>query len=220
MKKTSLLFLVLCTSVISCSKKTSEPAPDPNSPTTAADTYYPATQGSYWIYQNYQIDSTGEYELPGTDSVVVSKDSVINGKTYAILAGTDKIFSTQWKVLSCVRDSSGYALNTNGYPRFSSVDLRDTLAVLYDIVEPPIDTFLIYKYYMAGPPASIHVPAGDFTVLNGIQEVTDVRTKIKKPYSNCYAKGVGLVLSQSSYQYQMLQGIYFEKRLVRYYIHP
>lgn len=208
---------LLC--VFSCTKKKEDQDPSP-----AVNPYYQAFKGNYWIYDTYKIDTaaypSGEM-LQGRDSVVVSGDTLINGKHYAVFSGTNSPFYSQWRVLDIIRDSSGCIVNNYGDVIFSSANnSSDVLSTRFLLIpgqnEP--DTFMIFKWFMQGPPKVIQVPAGSFTVLKGVKRNIEVRDEITTDYDNCYAPGVGLVLSQSSWQYLMRLGIYYERRLVRYHV--
>lgn len=201
--------------LFSCKKNKEEQDP---SPTT--NPYYQSSKGDYWVYNTYKIDTGSDTEeLIKTDSVVVSGDTLINGKRYTVYSGTWP-FSSQWRELNILRDSSGCLVDNNGVVQFSSKNTSDTLSTSYVItgLESEPDTFIVFKWFMEGPSKVIDVPAGSFTVLNGIQKLTEPNSGVTTKFSHCYAPGVGLVLSQISYEYQIRAGIYYEQRLIRYHI--
>ncbi|MDB5258165.1 MAG: hypothetical protein JWM14_2860 [Chitinophagaceae bacterium] len=216
MKKASI-FLMALLCVFSCTKKKEDQDPSP-----AVNPYFHPEAGNYWVYKSYKIDSFSTQELPGMDIVTVSGDTLIQGKRYAVFSGTQSPFYSQWRVMDILRDSSGCIVDQNGVIRFSSANnIGDTLSTSYIFTgnENQRDTFIVFKWFMAASPRSIHVPAGFFTVLNGMCKLTEIHNGgVTINYSHCYAAGVGLVMSQDSWEYQMKQGIYYERRLVSYHV--
>jgi hypothetical protein len=43
--------------------------------------YFPTTEGSWWIFNSYESDSTGIWHFTGRDSVYMGPDTIIEGKT-------------------------------------------------------------------------------------------------------------------------------------------
>ncbi len=218
MKKASIFLMALICLIISCTKNKENQDPSP-----IANPYYQAVKGNYWIYDVYKIDTAngGSETLVGTDSVVVSGDTLIDDKRYAVFSGTDLPFSSQWRALRILRDSSGCLVDNNGVVKFSSANnVGDTLSTSYIITgsSSAPDTFIVFKWFMAAPPTLINVPAGSFTVLNGMQKLTEPHSGVTISFPHCYARNVGLVMSQNTWEYQIRLGIYYEKRLVRYHI--
>jgi hypothetical protein len=210
MKKMYLL-ITMATFLWSCQK-------DNETPTQVS--YLPLKIGNYWIYQYVQIDTSGiETILPKTDSIVISRDTIINHKKYYVLEGTNYPFtySGYWGVVDILRDSSGYVVNQNGFIRFAVNDFSETLA--YRAVVQDNDTLYIASSQMVPVSEAVTVPAGIFNVLNYKTKIVATMDTpgVKYPrYLNCYyAKGVGNILY--TYFYFASPKIY-EKRLVRYNI--
>ncbi|MDF3029072.1 MAG: hypothetical protein K0S23_3379 [Fluviicola sp.] len=114
--KKILALTILSLAVLSCKKDKIEPAePQPSNPSYA----HISTTGSYWVYDWYEVDSTGnETLIPAwKDTIRIVGDSTINGKIFQHYKGT------QWNspIEYYMRDSSGYVVNTNGKISYSYV---------------------------------------------------------------------------------------------------
>lgn len=71
--------------VVAISMLLSSCSDDSNGPSTKGD-MLPLTNGTYWLYDNYEIDSNGvAYKIDGYDSVVVAGTSTIMEKTASIV---------------------------------------------------------------------------------------------------------------------------------------
>lgn len=186
--------------------------------TTTKVSYLPLEIGNYWIYQYIEIDTSGnESAMPQIDSVVISRDTIINHKKYYVFEGTNYPYTYRgyWGIVDILRDSSGYIVNQNGFIRFAENDFTDTLACKVESHENEI--LYTITYQMVKTNNAITIPAGTFGVLNYKGTVvTSLNTPgINYPrYLNCYyAKEVGNVL----YTYFYINSPkYFEKRLLRY----
>jgi flagellar hook protein FlgE len=153
MKHTTFLAMALLALLaLACKKESNEPDPV----ATAAD-YYMLKTGNYWIYEGYQIDSTGVAVSTGEfDSAYIEKDSVINGYTYYKLV--EQPFGLGIPVAVFLRDSSGYLVDTAGIRHASETNFTDTLYVDNDLPE-------LYTAFMmmTGRDSVVTVPAGNFT---------------------------------------------------------
>lgn len=181
--------------------------------------YLPLEIGNYWIYQHYNIDSLGnETQVDRMDSVLISKDTMINDLQYYVLEGSS--FPTNngiWGPIDFLRDSSGYVVNFQGKIRFSEDNFVDTL--VFDNRIYGEDTVYTSSYKMENTAMQVSVPAGEFEVLNfkGTLYTPHNHPRIANPrYLNTYySKNVGKVLSTYFY----IHSLYIsEKRLVRYYV--
>lgn len=188
--------------------------------------YFPLETGNSWVYKNYEIDSVGnETDLNIMDSVVVTRDTLINGNLYYVLEGTnyplniDPFTGENWSTLAILRDSSGYLVNHKGEIMLSVDNFTDTLFM--QMATNGEDTIHTITYQMEKPDELINVPAGKFEVINFKGTVYNLsphkNPAIKNPrYINYYyANNVGKVLQTYFY----LNGTStFEKRLVRYHL--
>jgi len=183
--------------------------------------YLPLSIGNYWIYKDFKIDSSGnETANSSLDSVIITRDTIINRKKYYVLEGEYYPFNSGvWGIIDILRDSSGYIVNPNGTIQFSENDFKDTIA--YNITTNMYngDTLVVTTYQMEKPDNIMMVPAGNFEVLNYKGTVT---TSMDTPgieyprYLNTYyAEGVGKIL----YTYFYIAGsAIYEKRLLRYHV--
>jgi len=197
--------------VMSCEKN------DPVAEQSAG--FLPLQIGNYWIYQHVDIDSLhNETFRDYTDSVSISRDTLINGNQYFILEGTNYPASRgQWEILDILRDSMGYIINQKGIIRFAENNFTDILASKTEVHQE--DTLFILNYKMESMENSCQVPAGQYEVLNYKGTVSyhvDIPGIQNPRYLNTYyADGVGKVLQ--SYFY-FSSPVISEKRLLRYKI--
>jgi len=209
-----LFFLgILSLLFVQCNDESSEPE------VKTAESYLPLAVGNYWIYENCRIDSLGnETKLSQIDTVIITKDTLINNKKYFVFEGTHYP-SSEKLILSIKRDSIGFLVNEKGSITFSIDNFTDTLYSSIIIHEG--DTLLMSDYKMENPGISIEVPAGIFSnVLNfkGFRYTIEngIIIKDKKPLNNYYAKGVGKI--NSNFFYQSQDYIQYERRLIKYHI--
>jgi hypothetical protein len=211
MRKLFFLGLIL-TLLASCDKDDSNSIIDP----VETKDYFPLKIGNYWIYKHYDIDSIGNVtERNRTDSVIISRDSIINSNQYFILEGTNYPFNSKWGIVDILRDSSGYLVNEKGKIKFSVDNFTDTLVSKVELHEG--DTIYSLTFRMEKLTNPITVPAGEFEVLNFKGTVkTPLQipgTKNPRYMNNLFAENVGKVLETYFY----LGGpLISEKRLVRY----
>jgi len=199
----------------SCDKEDSNPIIEPIDKAN----YFPLEIGNYWIYEHFDLDSLGnETERNRTDSVILSRDTIINGNQYFILEGTNYPFNGgRWGIVDILRDSSGYIVNEKGQIRFSADNFSDTLASKVEVFND--DTLYTLTYQMEIVSNPVTVPAGEFEVLNFKGTVTTPqkipRTQNPRFMDNLYSKNVGKVLQSYFYLHSPFIS---EKRLVRYNI--
>lgn len=132
MYKTLLLAFVLSV-IISCKKDVLV--------IQSIENYSRLAVGNYWIYDVYYTNSGGSPSYVGTDSIVISHDTLIRNNTYSIIEGTD-YGSSNWGILNIVRDSSNYLVNHLGDIMLSTVDFQHVLRH-YAFVPNPNDTIYI-----------------------------------------------------------------------------
>jgi hypothetical protein len=208
--------------IFSACKKKDEPAPSSDEKLIVRDNaYYPLAIGNYWVYEHYQVLKTGEENKLhpiDRDSIAVSRDTLINGKKYAVLEGKNSPFTYASSVIDCVRDSAGYLINSHHDILFSSVNFTDTLGRFYN--DDTINKFIYSSvWWMDQIEQTLQVPAGTFDCIvkktrrgYNFYERQDERSEV---WRSCYAKGIGPVMLEYNYQYAI--GISKnEKRLVRY----
>lgn len=210
MKKFFLFISLTSVAFVSC-KKDKDAEPEAPVTATTPTSGMPFTTGSYWIYEKINIDTNGVETSAGgaLDSVYISNDSVINGKTYSVFVGS----YVNPASLNFRRDSLGYIVDESGRIQYASTNFTDTLSTFtvpgyYD------------AYYMMNQPASpLTVPAGTFNV-------KDFRGTVTATYSGYtgtnpryihyyYSDGVGQV---KQVQFFVNAQDYIGWRLVRYYI--
>jgi hypothetical protein len=218
----SLLSLLAVVLLLSACKKDVEkdpiiPDPEPEPPAV----YMPLTHGSYWVYDHYRIDTTGEETFQNkSDSLVIQRDSIVNGVSYVVLEGKTFIQGSEWRVIDLLRDSADCVVNLRGIPLFASENYVDTLFVDKLINPTTFDTIYTAYYMMSTTPESVHVPAGTFDVINSLGMIT---TYFENPYQienprqmpRLYAENVGLVMDTYFF---MHAPFHYERRLVRYHI--
>ena len=206
MKKLLLLFtLLLCISACKKDDKITNFYPP-----AVTHHYSPLTVGSYWIYEHFDLDTNGvETANSQTDSVYVSRDTVIGGKTYAIVVGSYFNPYTEY----FFRDSAGDILSEAGSVNLWANNFTDTLQTY----NSPPDW---YGHIMMHQPSSpVITPAGTFNCID--RRATTYITMSGYPwdsprYSHCYySEGVGMVYE--TFFYLMSPG-YIGRLLLRYHI--
>lgn len=212
-KLVAIAFVVI--TISSCQKH--DPAPDE---TSLKSVYLPLTVGNYWIYEHFEVESNGnETKLSFQDSLVITKDTLINGYKYFVLEGVKYPFTNQWSVIDIIRDSSKYLVNHDGKTLFSENNFTDTLYQFVDLFNN-VDTVYSVFYMMQKPDNSVTVSAGTFDVLNFngfLKLFYPSNTGVDIVYENLktyYAPGVGRVLI--SYKWYSNREKKIERRLVRY----
>ena len=181
--------------------------------------YYPLEIGNYWVYENYQIKPSGE-EILGSfvDSIVINRDTIINGNVHYIMEGKKlPLYASTWSIIDIVRDSSGYIVNHEGMKRFAYDNYSD---ILVDYVKfEGSDTMYTLTYKMEQPEFQVSVPAGTFDVVNyqGTVISYNAPSSIPNPrYNNNYfVENIGKI--HESWHYFHSPDVN-EKRLVRYHI--
>jgi len=179
--------------------------------------HFPLKTGNYWIYQHYEIDTSGEEKKISTiDSVVITGDTIINDLTYYVLSGT--FIGEPFIVLDILRDSSGYLVNHKGQIKFSEDNFKDTL--LTTNVTFGDSTLTTINFKMERQDEPITVPAGTFdNVLNykGTIKFYGLNNPFYKDKNIFYAKDVGKILD-TYYWISRAKRKRYERRLIRYHV--
>lgn len=198
--------------MISCEKDDSENIIESENESN----YFPLKTGSYWVYQHYQIDTSGnETLLNKRDSMVISGDTNLHGKTYYIMEGINIPYNTQWEIIDLLRDSNGYIVNHSGEILYSKNNFTDTL------VSNQVGPAHILSYKMENPDYIVNVPAGSFNVKNFkgtivlINPDNNYQAEYPRYLNNYYSDSVGKILE--TYLFLASPKIN-EKRLVDYNI--
>ncbi len=212
------LFGLMTLVIVSC--ENTDPAAGTDDPEQVIKAgYFPLTIGSSWVYQNVDIDPLGQEKVRvETDSVLISKDTLIDGKLYYVFEGSNYPFNGgRWGILDILRDSMGYIVNQYGVVKFSFNNFTDTLHVKKEVHEDEILFTLSYR--MEKGNVSCSVPAGAFDVINFKGTLVSTREieGIPNPrYLNTmYAEGVGNVLKTYFF---FSSPVISEKRLISYNI--
>lgn len=203
---------------VSCKKDEDEqPAPNPGNGNPAASISYsfPLTDGSYWIYQEEQVDPLGNLVSSGAiDSTYVAGDTVIGANTYKKIInvqGSGSHYLPQVQ-LQLLRDSAGYLVSAYGgfldYNNFTDTLAQGNLGGAVD-----------YYYFMRHPDSTVVTSAGTFQTVDyeGHMYSTDPNYPHPSPrfIHQLYADGVGKIL-YTSYYYSSPN--YVQRRMLRYHI--
>jgi len=194
--------------------------------------YLPMSVGNYWIYQHYKIDSLGNETVTNLfDSLVITKDTFINGNKYYVFGGVQATPTFS----DILRDSLGYIVTQKGEKIFSSINFTDTINsfhyfinILDDNHEDSIEIYSI-KLKMQITPQQQIVPAGTFTTLmaHGMVKCywfyydnTWNRTATVSIDKNRYfAQNVGIIVDTYRWYNQIqTEKSKYEKRLIRYHV--
>lgn len=114
--KKLLALTILSLTVLSCKKENITPTEiEPTNP----GYFHVHTAGSYWVYDWYQVDSTGNETLipQWKDTIRIIGDTTINGKVFQQYKGTYWNSPTEYYT----RDSSGYVVGITGQISYSYV---------------------------------------------------------------------------------------------------
>ncbi|MDA3911988.1 MAG: hypothetical protein PF448_11600 [Bacteroidales bacterium] len=205
-----VLVLAICSIIYSCQK-------DENVNEEINDSleYFPLSVGNYWIYQGVMIDTNlVEESLLSTDSVFISKDTIINNLKYFKIEYNGD-FSSSIISPGYYRDSIGYLVNHEGKIFFSQTNFTDIL--LENVVLNDLDTIFTITCKMERENEIITVPSGSFEVLN-FKKTVNLNPKYGNSWSPRYfnkhfSKNTGIITNEYSYSrsYSTIR-----KQLVRY----
>ncbi|MBA3971888.1 MAG: hypothetical protein H0X46_07040 [Bacteroidetes bacterium] len=215
--KLILLFAAVSTLFFSCKKDdniTPAAPPSPPAPTVYSD-YSNLAVGNYWIYERFNIDSSGNATPQGIyDSCYVESDTVINGNTYYFYLQPSIFGSGMQNRL--LRDSLHYIIDPYSKIWFSS----ESTSVLRigSQIGMPTDTICTYTSKMEDLDSVVTFSSGAYTTDNfkttyqmypGYNAGGNVRY-----ISHRYAENIGLV--QETLPFFGSSPNYQERRLVRY----
>lgn len=205
----------------SCKKEESPPFNDlennPNVSAKATD-YYPLEVGNYWIYETFQVDTLGNERTLRVDSVVITSDTVIDGKRQFYI-GSVKYPRTDVTAYRRIRDSSDCIVDQFGRITLSVNNFTDTLHT--QLMLSGNDTIEYVAYKMEKHNGQVEVPAGVFSdLLNFKGEVYSswYVWNNGRNFNRYFQKGVGEVLSTYFYINQPRGRTTTERRLIRYHI--
>lgn len=201
-----VFLLILITGIISTSCKKDDPEENPT-PLPTAD-YMQLKVGNYWVYQWYNVDSSGNANpMANSDSSIITADTLIGGRTYY-----KKLIVQNENFVEFLRDSNGYLVDHMGMVRFSDHDFSKILRV--EEIVPDVATI---EYQMANQDSLISISLGTYPTYNfrGTVSPMDPQYPFGINYThNFYADGMGLIKT-SSYYFSN-PNLRVERRLVRY----
>jgi len=215
-----ILILLILVGLYSCNNKDNN-----ESNTINKSAFLPMSDGNYWVYQYYVIDSNGiEYPENYYDSVVITNDTSINGKKYFRYDFYEDYRENQKPDFSrsvYYFDSSKCLVNNFGRIVFSEDNFVDTICRVTQLNNSISgDTIGWTTFKMERMDGIVIVPAGSFSNLlnyRGTFVGNPKHCSISKKYTNqYYSKNVGLILS--SFFYDQPDPNSNEKRLLRYKI--
>lgn len=195
--------------IFSCKKEIDVPPCE----SQLARSYFPMEVGSYWIYQWYEVDSSGTEELMEgkIDTVKIIKDTLIGTSIFKKIQENNS-FITAPVVIKYRRDSLGFLIDPQNEIYFSSSNFTDTLKIINNT-----NFKIIYK--MEVPDEPIETASGVFDCLNFQGEVTpfitvDWSTQLINTY---YSRGVGKV-QENNFYFSNAETSQFQRRLIEYYL--
>jgi hypothetical protein len=210
-KTLGLLLLTLIT--ISCKKEKDQIYPSPI-PESTAPNYGMLTVGNYWVYERFEIDYLGvTTPMNVYDSCYISKDTIINGKTYYEMYRPN----TYGSFYSYLRDSAGCIFDHYGRQRFSPTDFTSVFYIGYATARPS-DTIAKGVFKMEHKDSLITVPSGNYVTSNAqttcyMYPAWDYYYTTR--YTNtCYAENIGIV--QETLLLLFDKGFSQERKLIRY----
>lgn len=203
--------------IVSCKKDNDDTIPDPVTPPAAETDYMPLKTGNYWVYQRYEVDSSGNATaLNVFDSCYVEKDTVINGATYAKLTRPDYLITGGTIYL---RDSSDYVISWNGKLVFSDVDTA-TYFYSHYYIDISSDTICFIQTKMTEMNTQSTVPAGTFVTCNAkttynMYPPYDAQGAVRTRH---FRLGADVGIITETLEFFTSNPKYIERRLVRYHL--
>ena len=195
--------------IFSCKKETVIPPCE----SQISGSYFPMEVGSYWIYQWYEIDSSGTEELMNgkIDTVTIVKDTLIGTSIFKKIRENNSFVSDPI-IIKFRRDSLGFLIDRNNNIYFSSSNFTDTLKIINN------NNFKII-YQMEILTAPIETTAGTFDCLNFQGEVTpflpvEWSTQFINTY---YSKGIGQI-QENNFYFNSAHVNQFQRRLIEYHL--
>jgi len=223
MKNTKLIFsLILLFFALTFNACKKDPIENKTSSTaqTNSPSYSQLKVGNYWIYQRFEIDSIGnETALNKFDSCFIESDSIIHNQVYyKMMRPKVNGGSLQTYIISFIRDSLHYIVNSGGQIIFSSLDYTTTFQTGHELLNS--DTVNYYYLKMDDINFQVNTPLGNFNTLNykltmnfwpNYNMMGGTRY-----YHTRYAENVGIVTETITlYLFSPTQR---ERRLIRYHL--
>lgn len=218
-QKTLFLAVVLMTAMIYSCKKDKDTEPTTPTPTTTYPNFSQLKVGNYWVYEQFDIDATGNATSKNTfDSCYVEKDTIINSKTYLKIVKPKPYFTNQ-NDISFQKDSLHYIVNSNGEILFSSQDFSTIFESSY-LMDGPNDTVCQIIKQMADKNLTVTTLAGTFTTSNAKEKYSMYPnwTSAGNPRNKHtrYAENIGIIIE--TLPFFASSPNYIERRLVRYHL--
>lgn len=199
-RKTIALAIAACT-LLACKNNDPEVKPE------VKETYFPLAIGNQWVYDTYAVSYQDKETLMPElrDTVTITKDTLIDGKSYFLLRSSFKISNlnemNEHQFFSnisntALRDSSGYILGPYGAIRCSP-DFES-----HDTLKTRVDQYLTYKYVMKDPNKDLTVPAGTFKVVAMEKNVQENKTNNKKIVNEYFVKNVGPIYNHVIFMHE------------------
>jgi hypothetical protein len=177
-----LLFLLSC-------KKRKNSQPDNVTPAS----YMPLSAGSYWIYQMSEEDSSGNFTyLNMWDSIYVSKDTIMNNRTYYKMEHSNPNFYA-WNNPVYISDSSGFLIDESGGPFLDALHLNDTIKTYY---QPWSGTYYLIPRNFTAITTPLSTYDGVMMTWN-YPNVTSIGP-VFYPY-RAFARGIGIVRMRTGF---------------------
>lgn len=205
MKQVTFALLLTAMILISCKKKTETTTTKTPPPAITSTSYMPLAVGNYWVYDMYQLDTSGtEISMNRTDSIYVEKDTTVGGRKYYYCneAGAGNMagaiqFCGKW-----LADSAGYVFSLghelNYFYGYNYIDTR-----VNDTVHVDTTGYQVVYFQVPGNFSNDVEPAGTFS---GLAMNTMLRYLNPNPHSfssvfefSNYASGVGLCHMRTSF---------------------
>lgn len=214
MKRSIAIVVIAALAFSACKKSDTDVSPVPPEPEAESVLdYMPLTIGNYWIYETFKCDS-GEIncESMSIDTTFVTKDTLINGKTYYVLEGNFVI----WGSPQFLRDSGEYLVDNIGKVHFTHTDYDKIFNEQY-IVSGPGDTIYHFYYKLINDYFEITVGDGSFSCLDFRTSFfrTQDDFQIEHQGHSFHSKNVGII-KQTAFFASNLE--VRKKELIGYYI--
>jgi hypothetical protein len=206
---------VLLLLLLSCKKDKEEPICIPSTPAQTHN-YGKLAVGNYWIYERYKVDTSGIATPTGIyDSCYVTKDTLINGKTFFEMYRPNS-YGTFYSYL---RDSSSFILDNYNRIQFAANDFSTIFRTTYPTAGST-DTIARAVFKMNNQDSVVTTPAGNFTTSN-FQVVNYMYLAWTNYYTirysnTCYADNIGIVVETLYIIYTDPNS--YERRLVRFHV--
>lgn len=214
----SILLIVFTIIIFSCKKEFVSEQTVKEQETVNYPNFSKFNAGSYWVYQQYVIDTLGnETPTNNYDSCYAEADTIINGLTHHVINKPNPSSSSLPRIRNLTRDSLHYIVELGGEIVFSSEDFQTIFKSNYNV--SGIDTIYQVIKRMANKNITVNTPFGTFVTSDYIQEYyyllypthDNPRVMHKR-----YAENVGVVIE--TIPFFSSNPNYTERRLIRYHL--